>query len=126
MGIERRQHKRLNVDFTVIYQVDKPLTVKISIGWNKVIEALMLDLSEGGMAILTEYNIPKSTVLLMKFTLINLAFIGEKRIKSMNITGEVCYNVSEKKEHRLGIRFTEIKQDDKLAIADFVKFTSFK
>ena len=119
-GAERRTHKRMNVNFTVIYRVNKPLEVRMMVG-DKEVNALMADLSEGGMCILTDYNIPTGTVLFIKFTLINLNAYGNERVKSMEITGEVRYNLpTPKHTHRLGIRFTEIDKKDQVAIIDFL------
>lgn len=123
---ERRSSRRLKVDFTLTYQVNHPLVVRMSVGWNHNIYALMLDLSEDGMAISTDFNIPNSTILSINFTLINLnAETEEDRIKSMEVVGEVRYNApAGKGEHRLGIRFDRIAPIDKDAIANFVKATS--
>lgn len=124
-GLERRKFKRLRVNFTVVYQVDRPLVARMTLGWRKEVEALMLDLSEGGMAIITDYNIPPLTILSIKFTLINLTLSSEKRIRVMRLTGQVRYNIpTDKKEHRLGVCFLEIDEEDRLAIADFVKIAA--
>jgi len=119
-GTERRKHKRMNVNFTVIYRVNKPLEVRMMVG-DKEVNALMADLSEGGMCLLTDYNIPTGTVLFIKFTLINLNAYGNERVKSMEITGDVRYNLpTPEHTHRLGIRFTEIDKKDQAAIIDFL------
>jgi c-di-GMP-binding flagellar brake protein YcgR len=124
-GIERRKFKRLRVNFTIVYQVDRPLVARMTLGWRKEVEALMQDLCEGGMAIITDYNIPPETILSIKFTLMNLSLSSEKRIRIMRMTGQVRYNMpANKKEHRLGVCFIEIDQEDRLAIADFVKIAS--
>jgi c-di-GMP-binding flagellar brake protein YcgR len=120
-GKERRKFRRIKVDFTVIYQVDKPLTVRVIIGWDKEIEALMLDLSEEGMALLTNYDIPQKSELLMHFTLINLTQGQDKRIRTMRILGQVRYSVPVgANEHRLGIYFVRVTPDDRKAISDLV------
>ncbi len=125
-GKERRKSKRLKVDFTVTYQVNQPLVVRMSVGWNHNIYALMMDLSEDGMAISTDFNIPIGTTLSINFTLINLnAETEEDRIKSMELLGEVkCNTPAGRGEHRLGIQFTKIAPIDKDAIGKFVKATS--
>jgi len=120
-GRDRRKFKRLKVDFTVIYRVDRPITIRMLVG-DREIEALMLDLSEGGMSILTRYNIPTATILAMRFTFIDLTAYKESRSRRIDIIGDVRYNkLANKKEHRLGICFTQINDQDRLAIADFVK-----
>ena len=120
-GPERRQFLRVEVEFFVTYKVDRPVEVHAWIS-NKEINALMLDLSEAGMAIVTNCDIPTATVLSLKFTLIDLHADQEKQVKLINMTGEVCNStLVENDEHRLGISFTEISEEDKSAIADFVK-----
>lgn len=124
IGTERRRHKRLEVNFTIIYRVDRPLEVRMMVG-DKGVEALMLDLSEGGMCILTDYNIPIWTVLDIKFSLINLYVSSNERAKPMQITGEVRYNIlTPDRIYRLGICFTDIDEKDKTAIIDFLNKTS--
>lgn len=124
---DKRISKRLKASFTLLYQVDKPMTVVMNVGYGKEIEALMQDLSEGGMAILTNYDIPAATELSIKFTLINRALAGDGRIIKMQIEGKVCYNqLMENDEHRLGIRFTQINDNNKKAIEDFITLSSLK
>ncbi|UCC95224.1 MAG: PilZ domain-containing protein [Candidatus Omnitrophota bacterium] len=120
-GPERRRFRRVRADFTLIYRIDRPIEVRIMIG-SRDIDSVMLDLSEGGMSILTDYNIPVSTVLIIKFTLINMKAEKERRTRVMSIIGEVRYNRSlEGMGRRLGICFIEIDEADRSAIVDFVK-----
>lgn len=126
-GSERRKFKRLKAAFILTYQVNKPISLRVIVGWDREIVALMLDLSQDGIAISTDYDIPISTIIAMKFTLINLALDGEERMRSMKIIGEVKSNVLLAKfEHRLGIYFTQISEEDKTAIANFVKSASMQ
>jgi len=119
-GKERRKYPRLRVDFTVIYRVEEPVAVRMTIGAREVY-ALMLDLSEGGMALSTDCNIPIDTTLLIKFTLINLNAEGDERAKTMNIVGAVRNNIMlSRSEYRLGVLFKRIKNEDRSTIAEFV------
>lgn len=122
---ERRKFQRLKVDFTLNYRVDSPLEVRMSIGWDSEVDALMVDLSEGGMAILTNCDIPISSILSINFTLINLTAVSDdERIKKLDITGEVRSNIAiDKTDRRLGVKFIQISQKDKEAIAGFVRMT---
>jgi len=123
---DKRQFKRIKVNFAVFYKVDRPLYVRMLVG-NQEVNAIMLDLSESGMCISTNYSIPTSTLLLIKFTLINEAAINEERVRAMEIEGRIRYcRFIEKGEYRLGICFTYISKDGRLSIADFVKMASFK
>jgi c-di-GMP-binding flagellar brake protein YcgR len=124
---ERRKSNRLKASFILTYQVNQPLSLRMTVGWDTDVVALMLDLSQEGMAISTDYDLPVATILLMKFTLINLEAEGDERVKAMKITGEVKSNILlDKNEHRLGIQFTQINENDKFAIANFVKMASIK
>lgn len=122
-GRERRQHRRLMVNLIVIYNVLRPLKTLMFLR-EKEIGALTMDLSEGGMALCTNYNIPVETTLLIKFTLINIEVDEPTTVKSMEISGEVRYNILDKDGYRLGICFTQISQEDQAAIAAFVNISS--
>ena len=118
---ERRKFKRVKASFIVTYEIDKPLKLRMLIEEREA-NAVMLDLSEGGMSIVTEYKIPALTILLIKFTLINLSANDNNRIRTMEMTGEVSYNIlAEEREYRMGICFTHIDEEDKCMIANFVK-----
>jgi c-di-GMP-binding flagellar brake protein YcgR len=90
------------------------------------IDALMMDLSEGGMAITTDYEIPSGTLLYIYFTLINPFRNEDDRVTKMELLGEVrsCSILDNHKQRRLGICFTQMKEDDKKAVADFVKLNT--
>lgn len=120
-GPERRKFKRIKVNFMVNYSVRKPLEVSMTIG-NQKVEALMVDLSEEGMAINSSYDIPVASFLLINFILIASHRKDENRIRKMMIEGEVVNRTAiDVEEYRLGIRFIRIKEEDRLAIAEFVK-----
>lgn len=119
-GIERRKFKRVRVNFTAIFRIDKPIYVRMMVG-NREVDGTLLDLSEGGLCILTTFDIPVATVLLLKFTLISAQEAQEEHIAKMDVVGEVRYNILfAKQEHRLGISFTQISDKDRKTIAEFV------
>ena len=123
---ERRGSPRVRVDFILTYKVDKSTEAQIWIG-DKEANALMLDLSNNGVAILTDYDVPVSTSLLIKFTLINLYANTDERISTIEVTGEVKSNIlSKDNEHRLGIIFTNIAKQERHAISTFVEMTMNK
>ena len=94
---------------------------------SEVKTGIMSDLSEGGMAITTTYSIPFLALLIMNFTLINTRIHDNDRIKTIHIRGQVRYNVPQGgRLCRLGIQFTKISEEDKMAINKFVKLTSGK
>ncbi|MCM8800001.1 MAG: PilZ domain-containing protein [Candidatus Omnitrophica bacterium] len=119
-GPERRKFIRIKVNFIVNYYVDHPFSLRRLMGIDKEYSGLMLDLSEEGMGILVDYNLPAETVLSINFVLINQNSLYDKLTK-INLFGQVCYNLSLKKgEYRLGIHFIDIEEADKLKIRDFV------
>ena len=121
--VDKRAYKRVQTNFLVVYKVREPWQVIIAVG-NREIIAIMSDLGEGGMAILTNYDIPPATVILSRFTLVNSYITGNNRVRTMETIGDVVYNVPlEKGEHRLGVSFTQIANEDRSAIGDLVRMT---
>lgn len=120
-GKERREYERKEVKFTALCEIDHPAYAYMTIG-NKKADVLMFDLSEKGMSISTNCNIPLFTPIGLEFTLIDLNAYGEERVKHMKVSGEVRSNILLKKnERRLGILFTSIKEEDLIAITGFIK-----
>ncbi len=118
---ERRAHKRAKVNFTLVYQVDRPFGFRMMIGGRRI-DALMLDISEAGMSILTDYDLPVAAELSMNFTLIGAHPYDQSRSVTMEVKGEVRYNILLKKnERREGILFTKIDDKDKAIIQKFVE-----
>ena len=122
---DRRRFQRLNLNLNVFYKVDQPVYVKLWIG-DQEIEATTLNLSEGGMAFLTAYDIPLASLLLIKFSLFKINRKGEVDFsKPVEITGEVRSNNSwESREYRLGVCFIRKDEEVKTKISDFVKSAS--
>ncbi|KPK98772.1 MAG: hypothetical protein AMJ95_02690 [Omnitrophica WOR_2 bacterium SM23_72] len=109
-GIERRSHKRVRVNCTVIYRLHEPSSTRFMVH-GEDIKARMLDISQAGMAMVTNYDIPVQTQLSLRFTLLKV----DKEIVSFSgpveVAGEVKSNVPlQKDEHRLGIYFTKVKK----------------
>ena len=120
-GQERRKSPRLSIKLAVLYQIDKPLFVRMHVG-DKEVLATTLDLSESGLGILTDYNIPIQTMLAITLTL--YCVNADDKVDSygpMKLMGEVRANASlEEKRHRLGICFTEISEENRSAVSHFV------
>ncbi|MFH1317890.1 MAG: PilZ domain-containing protein [Candidatus Omnitrophota bacterium] len=120
--MDKRKFPRVVARFIVTCNMDRSLEMHMWIG-NREIDALMLNLSQEGMAILTQYNVRAGSVISIKFTLINLGtIVDEDRVRSMEMVGKVCYNtLAQGREYRLGISFVRISRKDKEAIANFVR-----
>jgi hypothetical protein len=121
-GQEKRKSDRKDVAYTFTYSIEEPYALRVNLGVADDISALMLDLSDLGVAILTEHDLPAGTKLLLKFNLMNLNLTGEDRRRNIKVSGEVtsCIALS-KTSFRAGIRFDRISDEDKNAIRVFVK-----
>ena len=118
-GDEKRHSKRVRVSLSVVYRVNEPLTVRFLTG-DREIKATILDLSEDGIAVSTDYDIPPTTVMAMRFTLFKIDKEDVSFYGPMEITGEVRYGFRKDGECRLGIKFVKIEEDDKREIANFI------
>jgi hypothetical protein len=109
-GPERRQSKRERMNCTVIYRTDRSLDARFSLH-GQDIYAKMIDISSNGMAMITDKNIPISTVLSMRFTLLKVKDELVKFSTPMEITGEVRSNtLLTDQKRRLGIYFTKMRK----------------
>ena len=117
---DKREFKRQEVSFIVIYRVNTPLFVRMLVK-DKEVEALALDLSEGGMAILTSYELAVSSIVTLKFIIFRELVLDTKRLsESVEVTGEVRYSIfTKEKAYRIGIRFTDISHENRNLIAYF-------
>ena len=121
-GQNHRKSERLDTAFTLTYQIEKPLALRVQLGFTDDIDALMLNLSDLGMAIITKHNLPVRIQLYIKFNIIDLRLQGDERCRHMEITGEIVSNISlPDSSHRIGIRFDRISDADKFAISNFVR-----
>lgn len=126
-GQNRRKSERIDVAFTLVYSVEKPYALRISLGLVEDVDALMMNLSDLGMAIITKHDLPLDTRLYIKFNIIDLRLAADERWRHMEITGSVVSNVNLPVEanqlasHRIGICFINISSADKMAISNFVK-----
>lgn len=119
-GAERRKFKRMKVEFSVTYLVQQPLEVVMRVG-DKKVQAAMLDLSEEGMAIKTEHDIPQGTQLQIGFILLYAFTPYENIMQDMQIEGVIVNRAAlSDRTFRLGVQFTKIKPEDRKAVIDFV------
>ena len=124
-GNDRRRFQRLRLNLSVNYRVDAPVHVRIKFG-DQEIEATTLNLSEGGMAILTSYDIPVVSSLILKFSLFKVNNNGQVDFYNpVEINGQVRSNMScENKQYRLGLCFVRTESEQNSRIGAFVKLAS--
>jgi c-di-GMP-binding flagellar brake protein YcgR len=120
-GINRRQYPRLNINLTAWYKVINPNSDL----YNRETQVKMLDLCQGGMACISDHDIPAHTPVFVKFVLFKVDDEGYVKFHGpLKLAGEVCSNKSaENKQYRLGIAFKEACKDDEGCIAEFVGST---
>lgn len=131
-GSEERRFERVGVSFIVSYKVDGPLSVRMSVG-SEEFDATALDISEGGMALLSKhteyYAIPTLTIVTVKFTMLDPAArkIGD-RYNSMEFKGEVRSSVflKEQKAYRLGVGFLGVTAQQRKFIKEFINMSSIR
>ena len=121
-GSERRKSERIRVNITVAYHIEKPISIKMLVGEEEV-EATVVDISEGGLAILTKHDLPLSTLLLIEFMLIRVdKETNFKYYESVKIKGEVRSSVLlAEDKYRLGVSFKNLDDESKFKISAFVR-----
>lgn len=119
-GIERRRFKRTKISIAVMYRKDAPQDVWATDAQAEN-QAQMFDLSEGGIGIMTNREIPARMVLRLKFTLTwsknnVVSYYGD-----LELLGQVryCGLIGENK-YRLGIKFVDIDDSTKTQIRNFL------
>lgn len=118
---DRRRFKRLKINIEIAYKLNRPAYVRIFAG-DKEGETITLDLSEAGVAILIDCDIPVSSFLMLEFMLYKVDKNNNfKLYRSIKVKGKVTSNTLFKNEHRLGINFIEIEKEDRATIDSFIK-----
>jgi c-di-GMP-binding flagellar brake protein YcgR len=106
-GPERRQYKRLKV-----FHLAVPIQINAeNIG--SVIPGILLDISAGGVGILSFKEIPINTVVNLQIVLHN--------IKTDIIKAKVVWVKQVEKTYRIGFQFTEISKKDFEQISIYVE-----
>ena len=119
-GVERRKYRRVKVGLTVVYRKNQAPNVRIrdDKGEN---DAVMVDIGEGGMAILTTVNVLVGTELLIRFSLFEAVDKKGGFYGDFELLGKVSSNITvDKGSYRLGIAFFNVDDRIKGDIANFV------
>ena len=118
---EKRKFKRADASFPVMYSIQSPFQLRLEIG-KQEIDGIADDLSQGGLSLLTNYDIPAGAVILIKFRLLSKSGPShEERSRKFELEGEARHSsFSKENGYRVGIRFVNISQDDRYFIAGCV------
>ncbi len=125
-GIERRSFKRVKVSLVVVYHEDSSLDAHIKTD-NKEHQAAIIDISEEGMAVLSEIKIPSRTTLSVRFSLADNKKEGADFYGTEDIKGKVVYSNPLSKYHfRTGVQFCDLSNSDRQQIRSFVDIVDKK
>ena len=119
---DRRRFQRLKVNLGLYFKIEGPLTSRYITG-DKEVEATMLNISAGGVAFLTRYDLPVWSDLLIRLYLFKSNYSGAISLSNpVEILGQVRSNIiTEFQEHRIGVCFKEVRGNNKFAVADSVE-----
>ena len=114
---DKRLFPRTPDAFMATYTVRSPFAVYTQLSGREC-DALAYDISEGGVALATQFDIPMKAVILLKFNLFNAS--GPRKF---SLESEVRYAEPIPKDNsfRLGILFLKIGKEDKAFIAEYVR-----
>lgn len=118
MGVERRVYPRAPADFLVAYVLIGP-----SAQPQEEKQGMALDISEGGMALLTNFEIPSSSDAKIRLDLKFDLSLSSGETRAIQVSGEAryCFQLFEEGKWRIGIQFMDLKDEDKKHINDFVR-----
>ena len=119
-GIDRRRYTRVKTSIAVMYRKDAPLDVWVS-DTRSESQAQMFDLSEGGIGIITNINVPVAEVLRVKFVLTRVKDQAVNYYGDFALSGQVRYStLIDENKYRLGIEFIDIDDAASKQIRNFV------
>jgi c-di-GMP-binding flagellar brake protein YcgR len=120
-GSDRRKFQRVKVDFSVSYLVREPMEVSMRVEGKKV-KTIMFDISEEGMALKSEYDVPLRALLTIDFILEYASKLRGDIMRRMEIEGRIVNKRTlAENMFRYGVHFEKIRQEDREAIVDFVR-----
>jgi c-di-GMP-binding flagellar brake protein YcgR len=119
--MENRKFRRVSVMFYLRYRAEGACACDVKVG-KEGQQATVVNISEGGLAILTENPIPEMTKLDLEFHLA----LEEKELPPVVAVGQVCYNfpLSDQARYQTGVEFIMIKEKDRALIGDFIRARS--
>ncbi len=115
---EKRKYRRVPVCFHLRYSPEGARETEVSVGEEER-QASIVNISEGGLAILTDRAVPEMTKLDLRFDLSR----QDKTVSSISAVGQVCHNLPllDRSRFHVGIEFIMIKDADRERIAQFVR-----
>lgn len=121
LGQERRKFKRIKVNLSLMYRKTEPMEVRIRTADSES-TAPVLDISEGGVCILTSANLPIGSTLWIRFTLSHPQKKGVGYFGTVELLGQVRYTAAAGPvAFRVGVSFVKVDEVSKKDIMNFIQ-----
>ena len=117
-GVERRRAARALLKTDLFYSVEPPPEVKMQFQ-DRSETACLVDLGEGGIGFVSEAELPQNTKLDITFKL-NSKEQGDVEIHVSGVV-KYCFPQGDYSTFRVGLEFTDMDQDTKGLILEYVK-----
>ncbi len=116
--LEKRRFQRVALDVVLFFRVDKPPEVRLRIG-KEARTGHAVDISEVGISFLVDAEIPKGAEMEISFSLM----LEKGKSERIAARGTVVYSFPRlpKKTYRIGVLFTELADNDRKMITEYVK-----
>lgn len=118
---DQRKYQRYQCNLTVWCKVQEPQDVRLYFE-DRELEATALNVCEAGEGLLSDYQIPKHSIISLTMVMFKGNSSGEVRGQTpLQVKGRVCYSQpsEEADRYRLGIYFTEVPSEYKNRLTDF-------
>jgi len=120
---DKRKYQRYGCNMTVWCKVQEPQDVRTQFA-DREIEATALNVSEAGVGLLSDQQIPKHSMISLTLVMFKGNSEGEVRgQKPLQFQGTVCYSqpaMDEENKFRLGVSFTSVPQDYREQLSNFL------
>jgi len=121
-GPERRESIRVKTEFPVLYNIGPRSRVLLIIN-RTLFDAIAENISEGGMAILTNVNLPVDASVHVNLTLYNIKEADfSKRIRRIKVGCKTRYSSpTSDGAYTVGLQFLDLSEQDRHFIANYIK-----
>jgi len=121
-GPERRKAGRTKTNFPILCNIDPQLKVHLTIK-QEIFDAIAKNISEGGMAILTNIELPVNASASVNFTLFNDKEEDiSRRTRQIVIDCRTCYHFPVPEgAYQIGLQFLNLSEENRSFIAKYVK-----
>lgn len=119
--IDRRRYKRMQISLAAHYEITGPEHVRDIIG-GKEYDARTLDLSAGGLSLITDHYLPAGTELLISIALFETNLIDTVQVfEPLRVYGVIKSAMPVGgNQFRIGIEFTAVGEKESLRISHMI------